>query len=58
MALRAFVFLDADGGRTLHPLCEINARMTFGLVARAHRERAFRDGGEAALPFRFELPVG
>ncbi len=34
----AFVH-DAGGRRTLHPLCEVNARLTFGLVARAWAER-------------------
>lgn len=34
----AFVY-EADGVRRLHPLCEINARLTFGLVARAWSAR-------------------
>ncbi|MDX2092746.1 MAG: hypothetical protein SFX73_33075 [Kofleriaceae bacterium] len=34
-ALDAFVYRGADGMRRFHPLCEINARYTFGWVARA-----------------------
>jgi hypothetical protein len=34
-ALDAFVYRDADGARRFHPLCELNARYTFGHVARA-----------------------
>jgi hypothetical protein len=30
---------EAAGRRALHPLCELNARLTFGLVARAWAER-------------------
>ena len=43
-----FVYSDPDGRRQLHHVCEINARMTFGLVARAHWERRGR-------PAQFEL---
>jgi hypothetical protein len=35
----AFVHRAADGSTALHPLCEINARMTFGLVARTLVDR-------------------
>jgi hypothetical protein len=31
----AFVYSGSDGARNLHPLCEINARYSFGHVARA-----------------------
>ena len=34
-AIDAFVYRDRDGARRFHPLCEINARYTFGWVARA-----------------------
>jgi hypothetical protein len=30
-----FVYRDARGHRSLHPLCEINARLSFGVVAKA-----------------------
>lgn len=38
-AIDAFVYRDASGARRLHPLCEINARHTFGHVARAFGTR-------------------
>lgn len=31
----AFVWRDAAGGEHLHPMCEINARLSFGHIARA-----------------------
>lgn len=34
-AIDAFAYRDTDGERRLHSLCEINARFTFGHVARA-----------------------
>jgi hypothetical protein len=34
-AVDAFAYRDADGARRFHPICEINARHTFGWVARA-----------------------
>ena len=34
-AIDAFVYRDASGTRRLHSLCEINARYTFGHIARA-----------------------
>lgn len=34
-AIDAFAYRDAAGARQFHPLCEINARYTFGWVARA-----------------------
>lgn len=37
-----FVYRDAAGERRLHRMCEMNARMSFGLVARAAWERAGR----------------
>jgi len=37
-AIDAFVHRGA-GGRALHPLCEINARYTFGWIAHALRRR-------------------
>jgi hypothetical protein len=36
----AFRWRRAGGGESFHPLCEINPRLTFGLVARALAERA------------------
>ena len=36
-----FVYRGSDGQTRVHPLCEINARLSFGFVARAlarHRE--------------------
>jgi len=35
----AFLHRLPDGATALHPLCEVNARMTFGLVARALVDR-------------------
>jgi hypothetical protein len=40
-AIDAFVYLDGEA-RRLHPLCEINARRTFGTVARAFGRRGAR----------------
>ena len=34
-AVDAFAYRDGDGTRRFHPLCEINARLTFGWIARA-----------------------
>ncbi len=50
----AFVH-DAGGTRQLHPLCEINARLTFGLVARAW---ATRRGHPVELGLDSTLPPG
>ncbi|MGE3761725.1 MAG: hypothetical protein AB7L94_05720 [Kofleriaceae bacterium] len=38
-AIDAFVYRDTSGARRFHPLCEINARHTFGHVARAFAAR-------------------
>jgi hypothetical protein len=38
-AIDAFAYRDDDGARRFHPLCEINARYTFGWVAHALRRR-------------------
>ncbi len=35
LGLDAFAYTRADGTRAFHPLCELNARFTFGAVARA-----------------------
>ena len=35
----SFVYRSLDGTHVVHPLCEVNARLTFGLVARAYAER-------------------
>jgi hypothetical protein len=35
----AFVYTDASGAKRLQSLCEINARLCFGLVARAQAEK-------------------
>jgi len=50
-AIDAFVY-TADGERRLHPLCEINARYTFGWIARALHQRlgATRLGFSAPPP--------
>ena len=41
-SIDAFAYRDADGQRRFHPLCEINARYSFGHVARALTERLGR----------------
>lgn len=38
----AFAYRDASGARRFHPLCEINARYTFGAVAHALASRTGR----------------
>jgi hypothetical protein len=50
----AFVH-EHDGRRRLHPLCELNARLTFGLVARAWAERR---GARLTLGLGGPLPDG
>jgi hypothetical protein len=50
----AFVY-EAGGVRRLHPLCEINARLTFGLVARAW---AARKGQPLELGLDSQPPPG
>jgi hypothetical protein len=50
----AFVFYDDQGKRRLHPLCEINARYTFGHIARALERRL----GIASLHFGTTAPAG
>lgn len=50
-SIDAFVYRDANGNRRFHPLCEINARHTFGTVARAfHRRTGATRLGFAAPP--------
>ncbi|MFN0249376.1 MAG: hypothetical protein ACKV2T_20995 [Kofleriaceae bacterium] len=49
-AIDAFVYRDARGTRRLHALCEINARTTFGHVARAFGARGFTRLGFGAPP--------
>jgi hypothetical protein len=46
-AIDAFTYRDAAGAEHLHPLCEINARLTFGWIARALAARL----GARALGF-------
>ncbi len=46
----AWMYVLPDGGLALHPLGEINARMTFGLVERAIRERQISEGWAATAP--------
>jgi hypothetical protein len=48
-SIDAYLWRDADGVLRLQRLSEINARLTFGLVARAAAERERTGGG------RFEL---
>lgn len=50
----AFVH-ERGGRRTLHPLCELNARLTFGLVARAWADLR---GAPVTLGLGGPLPVG
>ena len=38
-AVDAFAYRDASGARRFHPLCEINARFSFGWIARALQRR-------------------
>lgn len=45
----AFVYTDDSGAERLHSLCEINARLCFGLVARAQAERLGLDEFEFTL---------
>jgi hypothetical protein len=57
----AWRYRDREGAQVLHPLGEVNARMTFGLVARAMAERLTAAGtlpSEAVVRLRFgQLPV-
>ena len=46
----AFRWRRPGGGESFHPLCEINPRLTFGLVARALAERAPGPDPAAATP--------
>jgi hypothetical protein len=46
----AFRWRRPGGGESFHPLCEINPRLTFGLVARALAERATEPDPAAATP--------
>lgn len=50
----AFVH-EHQGRRTFHPLCELNARLTFGLVARAWADRR---GASLMLGLGGPLPAG
>ncbi|HEX6200782.1 MAG TPA: hypothetical protein VF150_10990, partial [Thermoanaerobaculia bacterium] len=43
----AFRWRPPAGGERLHPLCELNPRLTFGLVARAAADRAAPGRGAA-----------
>lgn len=55
----AWRYRDAGGGEAFHPLGEINARTTFGLVAHALAERlAGEGGGEEPPPREVELRFG
>lgn len=45
----AFVYRDGAGGERLRPLVEVNARHTFGSVARAVARRLVGDGGRCRL---------
>lgn len=56
-AIDAFVYRDATGARRLHPLCEINARHTFGTIARALGERGVRQLGFSTPPAHARLLV-
>ena len=49
-AIDAFVYRDVTGTRTLHPLCEINARHTFGTIARALGRRGVTQLGFSTPP--------
>jgi len=49
LGVDAFAYRDATGARAFHPLCEINARYTFGAVARALARRL--GGGTHTLGF-------
>ncbi len=42
LGVDAFAYRDAGGGRRFHPLCEVNARYTFGAVAHALARRTGR----------------
>ena len=52
LGLDAFAHTRADGSRAFHPLCELNARFTFGAVARALASRL----GPAARVLGFGPP--
>ena len=52
-AIDAFAYRDRDGARRFQPLCEINARFSFGWIARALHQRA----GTTKLGFG-EPPAG
>ncbi len=45
----SFVYSDRAGNRRLQSLCEINARISFGLVARAHAELSGNDTFDFSL---------
>ena len=51
----AFRYRDADGSERFHPLCEVNARLTFGWVARALADRV--DGDWRRVRLRLGAPV-
>ncbi len=40
-SIDGYIYQDQGGNRKLRSLCELNARMSFGLVARAYFERIF-----------------
>jgi hypothetical protein len=52
----AFRWKEARGAAHFHPLCEINARLTFGRVARALAAKILAaTGRDAAAPWRFRV---
>jgi hypothetical protein len=52
----AFRWKDAQGGQRFHPLCEINARLTFGRVARTIASKVLAATSRAATtPWRFRV---
>ncbi|MCE9574711.1 MAG: hypothetical protein K8W52_16300 [Deltaproteobacteria bacterium] len=51
----AFAWRDPAGVRRFHALCEVNPRLTFGLVARAWSERV---GGDLTLHLGSAIPAG
>jgi len=52
-----FTWSDPSGGRHLHPLAEINARVTFGLLARALAERVVPTEWRGSVALRLGRPI-